>query len=146
MPQSHPGAGKSPREYPLRPIPSCTALVLRPGRTYPEVLPVHRAAEPRRGLWCLPGGAVEIGETVEDALVREVKGETGLVVRPLRLIGMMDLITRDQGRVRFHFVLLQYLADWVSGCPRASTDAAEARWVGLGPDSKVEMEVGWLDP
>lgn len=143
MPKSDPGH-EAPREYPSRPIPSCTALILRPGEQGPEVLLVRRAAEPRRGYWCLPGGSVEVGELMEDALVREVAEETGLVVRPLRLLGMMDLITRDQGGVRFHFVLLQYLAEPVAGSLRASSDAADARWVGIGELSGLPVTGGTL--
>ncbi len=105
---------------------------------------MRRAAEPRRGYWCLPGGSVEIGELVEDALAREVEEETGLVVRPTRLLGMMDLITREGGRVRFHFVLLQYEAEHVAGDLRAASDAAEARWVPVSELGGLQVTGGTL--
>lgn len=117
---------------------------MRAGERGPEVLLVRRAAEPRRGCWCMPGGSVEIGELVDDALVREVREETGLIVRPQRLLGMMDLITRDRGRVRFHFVLLQYLAELVSGNLRAASDAAEARWVPVSELPELAVTGGTL--
>lgn len=115
-------------EYPEHPRPSCHALVMR-GR---EVLLVRRAAEPLRGYWGLPGGAVELGETVVEALRREVREETGLEIEPVRYLGYRDAISRDAtGRVRFHYVVLFYSAQLVSGEVSAGDDAEQATWVPI---------------
>ena len=91
---------------------------------------VRRAAEPDAGLWSIPGGLVEVGEGVKEAAVREAREETGLEVEILDLLGVVDKIVRDEGgRIRFHFVILDYLAEVRGGRLRASSDALEARWV-----------------
>lgn len=91
---------------------------------------VRRAAEPDAGLWSIPGGLVELGENAWEAAVREAWEETGLEVEIIDLLGVVDKIERDEeGRVRFHFVILDYLAEAKGGILRASSDALEARWV-----------------
>jgi ADP-ribose pyrophosphatase YjhB (NUDIX family) len=96
-----------------------------------EVLLILRAAEPWAGLWSVPGGAVELGEPMEEALIREVEEETSLRVEPLALVGVFDRIVKEEGEVRWHYVLVDYLCRPLSGSPRAGTDASEARWVSL---------------
>lgn len=95
------------------------AVVLLDGR----VLLVRRGKEPLHGRWVIPGGTVELGETLEEALVREVEEETGLVVRPREVLLVFDRIQRDQGRVQYHYVIIDYLCEYVSGTPRAGSDA-----------------------
>ena len=95
------------------------AVVLLDGR----VLLVRRGNEPLHGRWVIPGGTVELGETLEEALVREVEEETGLVVRPREVLLVFDRIQRDQGRVQYHYVIIDYLCEYVSGTPRAGSDA-----------------------
>ncbi len=116
------------REYPEHPQPSCHALV----RSGDRVLLVRRARPPLEGYWGLPGGGVELGETVEDAVVREVKEETGLDVNVRRYLGYKDAIERDgAGRVRWHYVIHFFEAAVPEGAgltPTPSDDAAEARW------------------
>jgi mutator protein MutT len=94
-----------------------------------EVLLVKRAAEPMAGAWSLPGGRLEVGETVEQAVVREAREETGLEVEPRRLLGVYDLIDREaDGRIRYHFVLVDWICTVAGGELRAGDDAADVRW------------------
>jgi len=117
-----------PNEYPSTPVPAVGAIVFRRS----DVLLVKRASEPNRGRWSVPGGALEAGETVEAAAVREVLEETGLEVRAMRVADVRDLIERDaDGRVRWHYVLIDVLCDYVRGEPRPSSDAENARFVPL---------------
>ena len=97
-----------------------------------EILLTLRGKEPSRGLWGIPGGVVEAGETLAEAVRREVLEETGLVVEPRELITVFNSIIRDEaGAVRFHYVLFEYLCRYVSGVVEAGDDAPEARWVAL---------------
>jgi len=107
-----------------------------------EVLLTLRGKEPSRGLWGIPGGVVEAGETLAEAVRREVLEETGLVVEPRELITVFNSIIRDEaGAVRFHYVLFEYLCRYVSGVVEAGDDAPEARWVALDElDSFPVME------
>ena len=114
------------REYPDRPIVGVGGVVIRDGC----VLLVQRAQEPLAGKWTLPGGAVELGETLEEAVVRELREETGLEVRVLELVEAFERITRDEsGRSRYHYVLLDYLCVPVSGELLAGSDVSTAAWV-----------------
>jgi len=109
-------------------MPSCHALV----RDGDRVLLVKRATPPLQGYWGLPGGRVELGETVEQALLREVQEETGLQVVLERYLGYVDAIDRDEaGRVRYHYVVQYFRARPAGGTLAAADDAADARWVGL---------------
>ena len=115
------------REYPSRPIVGVGVLVKRADR----VLLVRRRFDPGRGKWSIPGGLVELGETVRDAALREVYEETGLNVRLDRLLGVVDYIERDErGRVRFHYVLVDFLA-YAEGREKVnpSDEFLEVRWV-----------------
>jgi len=114
------------RLYPRRPLIGVGVLI-RDGDRY---LLVRRAAEPDAGLWSIPGGLVELGEGVEEAAVREALEETGLEVEIKELLGVVDKIERDEeGRIRFHFVIIDYLAEARGGTLRPSSDALDARWV-----------------
>jgi len=116
------------RFYPDRPYVGVGVVVLRED----EVLLVRRAKPPREGQWGLPGGAQEIGETVYEAGRREVMEETGLEIEVLGLIDVVDAIRRDEdGRVQYHFTLVDLFARWISGQVRAGDDAAEAAWFAL---------------
>lgn len=138
------------REFPLSPLVGVGAIVVDRGR----VLLVRRGTEPLRGQWSLPGGLVEVGEALAAALVREVNEETGLEVKVVELIELLDRIHREDGRVRFHYVIADYLCKVVGGSLRAASDADEVRWVEraewnshgalvLDPIAVRVIEAGW---
>ena len=97
----------SQHEFPKRPVPAVGAIVFRDG----AVLLVKRGAEPNRGRWSLPGGSLEIGETVEAGAVRETREETGVDVQPLRVLDVRNFIERKDGEVRWHYVLIDVLCE-----------------------------------
>ena len=116
------------REYPERPFVGVGAIVVREGR----VLLVKRAQEPLKGQWSLPGGLVELGETLHTAIAREVHEETGLTVAVEQLVEGVDRIYRDeQGRVQYHYCLFDYLCAAHSGEARAASDISAVAWAGL---------------
>ena len=117
MPASH--------EYPERPVPAVGAVVFR--RT--DVLLVQRDSEPNRGRWSVPGGALEFGETVEEAAVRETLEETGVTVKPVRAFDVRDYIERRGERIRWHYVLVDVLCAYVRGEPAHGSDARDARFI-----------------
>lgn len=94
-----------------------------------KVLLVRRGKEPLRGRWVIPGGTVEPGETLEEALVREMREETGLTVRPGEILLVFDRILREGSEVRYHYVIVDYLCEHVAGAVRAGSDADEAALV-----------------
>ena len=103
-------------------------MVLIGGR----VVLIRRGKEPLRGRWVIPGGTVELGETLQEALVREMYEETGLVVRPREVVLVFDRIQREGTAVQYHYVIIDYLCDYVSGDPRAGSDAEEVAVVAPG--------------
>ena len=120
------------REYPEAPIVGVGAVVVHQGR----VLLIERANEPLKGEWSLPGGALELGETLEEGVVREVLEETGLRVEPVRVVEVFDRISRDDaGQVRYHFVLVDFLCHLSKGesadAVQCASDAVRARWVSV---------------
>jgi ADP-ribose pyrophosphatase YjhB (NUDIX family) len=115
-----------PRAYPARPFLAVSAAILRDG----SVLVVRRARMPASGLFSLPGGVVEIGETLHEALVREILEETAITIEPVGLAGFRETIMRDQeNRVERHFVILPFAARWVAGEACLNEELSEARWV-----------------
>jgi ADP-ribose pyrophosphatase len=116
----------SRREYPECPRVGVGAVVLREGR----VLLVRRAVAPSQGLWAIPGGGLKLGETLRQAAEREILEETGITIRTGELLYIGDLVHRDDdGRIRFHYVVVDFAADYLSGDVRGSDDALDARWV-----------------
>ena len=114
------------RSYPGRPFLAVSAAILRDGR----VLVVRRARKPALNLYTLPGGVVEVGETLHDAVVREVREETQLVIEPVALAGHREVIMRDaEGRAERHFVILSFAARWVEGEPVLNEELDDARWL-----------------
>ncbi|HEX4038211.1 MAG TPA: NUDIX domain-containing protein [Acidobacteriaceae bacterium] len=124
------------REYPDAPIAGVGAVIVRNGgRGEKQVLLVRRAHEPLKGEWSLPGGAVEVGETLQEAICREVLEETGLVVETVDVVEAFDRISRDpDGRVRFHYVLVDFLCRVAAAADAiaCASDALEGRWAGPG--------------
>jgi len=116
---------KMEREYPQRPLVGVGAVVVDDGR----VLLVRRGSEPLKGHWTLPGGALEVGESLSEGVVREVREETGLEVEPIELIEVLDRIHREGERVRYHYVIADYLCRVMGGKLQAASDADAVRWV-----------------
>ena len=113
------------RAYPDRPLLGVGAIILRDRR----ILLVRRANPPLQGEWSIPGGLVETGETTKEAIIREVREEASLEVEPGRLVEVFERILRDkESRVRYHFVLIDYLCRIISGEAKAGSDVTELRW------------------
>jgi 8-oxo-dGTP diphosphatase len=104
-----------------------------------RALLARRAKPPLLGRWSIPGGTVELGETLEEALVREMAEETGLEVEPLEVLTVFDRIQREGGEVVFHYVIVDYLCRHLSGSARAGSDAAEVSWAG--PDELERFDL-----
>lgn len=140
------------REYPDSPRVGVGAVVQREGR----VLLVRRGVAPAEGLWAIPGGALELGETLQDAAAREILEETGITIRAGEPVFTCDVMVRDDdGRVRFHYVIVDLAADYVSGEVMGGDDALEARWIAPEeleelPATKTTLkllrQIGFLSP
>jgi len=118
------------RKYPGQPVVGVGVVIVEYGR----LVLVRRGAEPALGKWSFPGGAVELGETVRDAAVREAKEECGLEVELVedRPMDAYDILTMDEsGRLRYHYVLLQFLAQPKEGALKPTSDVTDTRWVPL---------------
>lgn len=146
------------REFPQAPLVGVGAVIVHEGR----VLLVRRGREPLKGHWTLPGGLLELGEALADGVAREVREETGLIVEPLELVELLDRIYyesgqesgRESGRVRYHYVIADYLCRVAGGTLCAASDADEVRWVeraewsshsalALDPITVRVIEKGW---
>jgi 8-oxo-dGTP diphosphatase len=129
------------REYPERPIIGVGAVIIEGDR----LLVIKRGQAPLKGEWSLPGGALELGETLEEGVCREVLEETALIVMPISIVEVCDRISRDaEGRVQYHYVLVDYLCRVTGGTLACATDAADARWATLeelGPISTFTEQV-----
>jgi ADP-ribose pyrophosphatase YjhB (NUDIX family) len=114
-----------PRAYPQRPFLAVSAAIFRNG----QVLLVKRARAPATGVYTLPGGVVECGEALMQAVVREVKEETSITIDPIALAGHRDVVVRDAaGRIHRHFVVLPFAARWVAGEFTPGDELAEGFW------------------
>ena len=129
------------REYPDAPRVGVGAVVLDGGR----VLLARRGRAPSAGKWSIPGGLVDLGERLEDAAIREVEEESGLRVRLLGLCGVIDRVVREQDAVRYHYVIVDYVAECVGGRLEAGSDAAEVRWVAVSELAQYETTDGLVD-
>ena len=115
-------------EGPTGPSVGVGGVLIHQGR----VLLIKRGKEPLRGRWVVPGGTVELGESLEEALVREMEEETALHVRPGEMLTVFDRIERTDGHVRYHYVIVDYLCEYVAGEARAASDALEVAWAAPG--------------
>jgi len=117
------------REYPESPLVGVGAVVVAVHSGEKRVLLIRRGTAPLLGEWSLPGGVLECGETLREAVAREAREETGLVVEPIEMLGVYErLIRDDQRRVRYHYVLIDFLCHPAGGNLKAGSDAAEVRW------------------
>jgi ADP-ribose pyrophosphatase YjhB (NUDIX family) len=113
------------REYPDNPLVGVGAVIVDADR----VLLIRRGTAPLLGEWSLPGGVLECGETLREAVVREASEETGLMVNPGEMLGVYERVIRDEeGKVRYHFVLIDFLCHSAGGDLKAGSDAADVRW------------------
>ena len=120
------------REYPDNPIPGVGIIIYDKGK----VLIIKRAYEPSANRWSIPGGAVELGERVRDAAQREVDEELGLKVIIKDVVEVMDNIVYEEGKVKYHFVLIDFWAEIQSGSLTLSHECLDAQWIG-----KDELDV-----
>ena len=117
---------KKENVYPGHPRVAVGAVVFKDN----EILLVRRAQPPSQDIWAIPGGSVEIGETLQAAAEREILEETGVKIRAGEPVFTFDYIDRDDdGHIRFHYVIVDLIADYISGEPHPGDDAADARWV-----------------
>jgi len=112
-------------EFPAAPIVGVGAVIVKDGRA----VIIRRANDPYKGQWSIPGGRVELGESLAEAVRREMKEETGLEVHVGPMIEVFERIVRDEGRVRYHFVIIDYLCTCLGGVLCAGDDADDVRWV-----------------
>jgi mutator protein MutT len=120
------------RVYPDKPVVGVGAVIVHEGK----ILLEKRKNAPGKGKWSIPGGLVELGESTEQAVIREVKEEAGLDVEEPRLVDVVDDVSLDEkGAVKYHFVIVDYVINVMRGVPKAASDADELEWV---PFSEVE--------
>ena len=128
----------SPREYPERPLVGVGGVIIAGGRT----LLIRRGGPPLEGQWSIPGGMLELGETIEEGVRRELAEETGIEVRVLDLIEVFERVIPGEGRrTRYHFVILDYLCEMVSGEARAASDVIDVAWAREEELKKFELTV-----
>jgi ADP-ribose pyrophosphatase YjhB (NUDIX family) len=114
------------RSYPQRPFLAVSAAIVRDGK----ILVVRRARPPAHSVYTLPGGVVEVGETLVEAVAREIREETGMTIEPVALAGFRETVVRDaQDRVERHFVILCFAARWQAGEPVLNEELSEAHWI-----------------
>ncbi|MEM3700682.1 MAG: NUDIX hydrolase [Candidatus Bathyarchaeia archaeon] len=124
------------RLYPKQPVVGVGAVIIKDGK----ILLEKRKSEPGRGKWSIPGGLVELGESVSQTVVREVAEETGLEVCEPELIDVVDNVVRDEnGEIKYHFVIIDYFVKLKGGKLNASSDAEELRWVPLCEVEKYDL-------
>ncbi len=128
------------RSHDPKPIVGVGVVVLRAGGSGPEALLIQRGRPPRQGEWSIPGGRQEWGETLHEAAHRELKEETGITARDLRLIDVVDGLMREpDGSLGRHLTLIDYRGIWNGGEPCAGDDACDAKWVPVSELARYNM-------
>ena len=129
LPAATKKSSRMKREYPESPLVGVGAVIVDDHREESRVLLIRRGTAPLLGEWSLPGGVLECGETLREAVVREAREETGLVVETGEMLGVYERVIRgEQGRVRYHYVLIDFLCRPVGGDLKAGSDATDVRW------------------
>jgi mutator protein MutT len=137
------------REFPTAPLVGVGAVIVDEDE---RVLLIKRGSEPLKGHWSLPGGLLELGESLQHGVIREVREETGLQVEVLELVELLDRIHHSLDRIQYHYVIADYLCRVVSGELRAASDAEAVRWVEraewnsplvIDPVTVRVLEAGW---
>jgi len=129
------------RRYPARPILGVGALIFERGK----ILLVERGEQPLKGYWSLPGGVLETGETLAEGIIREVREETGLEVKPVKVLEIFERIMRDaEGQAEYHYVLIDYICRVTGGLLRAADDASRAEWVARRDLADYTITTGTL--
>ncbi len=124
------------REHPKQPLIGVGALIVENGR----VVLIKRGKAPLLGEWSIPGGMLELGETLRQAAEREALEETGLAVRATELLGVFDRVVPDpDGKIVYHYVLIDFLCERISGDLQAGADAADAQWLTPGEVAKLPL-------
>jgi len=124
------------RLYPKQPIVGVGALIICDGKLLLE----KRKNEPGKGKWSIPGGLVELGESVQQTVIREVKEETGLDVESPEHVDVVDNVDRDErGGIKYHFVIIDYFVKLKGGKLEAASDAEELRWVAFNEVEKYDL-------
>jgi len=124
------------RLYPKQPVVGVGAVIICNGK----ILLEKRKNEPGKDRWSIPGGLVELGESAEATAIREVREETSLEVEDPTLIDVVDSVTRDEnGDIKYHFVIVDYFVKLKGGVPKASSDAAELKWVQLSDVADYDL-------
>jgi len=131
-------ARRAARRYPDRPIVAVLAVVLRGAGGDTRALIVQRAQQPNAGRWGFPGGVLELGETVGEGAMRELREETGIIAAPAGILNVHDAVSRDdEGRVQFHYVLIAVRGVWQEGEGSPADDAADCAWA-----TRADIEAG----
>jgi ADP-ribose pyrophosphatase YjhB (NUDIX family) len=124
------------REYPPRPVVGVGGVVIADGRA----LLIRRGHAPLEGQWSIPGGTLEVGETIVEGIERELAEETGIQVRVLDLIEVFERIFRDKdGKVQYHFVIVDYICEMTGGAARAGGDVVDVAWAGEEELAKFKL-------
>jgi len=123
------------REYPERPVVGVGGVVIRDG----QALLVRRGSEPLKGQWSIPGGTLELGETIAEGVVRELREETGLDVRVVDLIEVFERIFPGEGRPQYHFVILDYLCEAPNGTPQPGSDVTDVAFATEGELARYHL-------
>ncbi len=136
------GSRPDDRRYPKHPLIGVGALIFDRGR----ILLAQRGKEPLKGWWSLPGGLLELGESLDDAVRREVREETGLEVRPAGVLEIFERIMRDAaGAPEYHYVLIDYVCRITGGALQAGSDVCAVRWTAHAELASLRITDGTLD-
>ncbi len=130
------------RLYPEQPLIGIGAVIICNGK----ILLEKRKSEPGKGKWSIPGGLVELGESAEQTVIREVKEETNLEVEEPKLVDVVNSVTLDKdGEIKYHFVIVDYFVKLKGGTLKAADDAAELRWVTFDKVKKYDLTKSFRD-